>query len=198
MINIKEYDFPDAELLAGNGKDSVVWVPEHFCIVLGQSNEPGKSIHTAAAEEENVPIYKRPSGGETVIISPNTLVMSFVKRNEPLRSPKRFFSLFNGKIIDALVDLGIKNLGQKGISDICIGEKKILGSSIYRNKDLLLYHAVLNISEPVSNMEKYLKHPSREPDYRAGRSHSDFVTSLSAEGYSLSAEEIKSAISIIK
>jgi lipoate-protein ligase A len=197
MIKIKKYDLPDAELLTGNGTDPIVWVPERFCIVLGQSNEPGESIHTAVAEEENIPVYKRPSGGETVILSPNTLVMSFVKRNEPLRSPKRFFSLFNGTIIDSLTSLGVKGLGQKGISDICIGEKKILGSSIYRNKNLLLYHAVLNISEPVSNMEKYLKHPSREPDYRAGRSHADFVTSLAAEGYVLSVEAIRAAISII-
>lgn len=199
MIKIKDYDLPDAELLTGNGNgsDPVVWVPKRFCIVLGQSNEPGESIHTAVVEEENIPVYKRPSGGETVILSPNTLVMSFVKRNEPLRSPKRYFALFNGKIIDALAGLGVKDLGQRGISDICIGEKKILGSSIYRNKDILLYHAVLNISEPVSNIEKYLKHPSREPGYRAGRSHSDFVTSLAAEGYALNAEDIKKAISLI-
>jgi hypothetical protein len=34
-------------------------------------------------------------------------------------------------------------------------------------------------------MEKYLKHPSREPDYRGNRSHKKFVTSLKDEKYSI-------------
>jgi len=199
MIQIKKYDLPDAGLLSGEGSDvdALIWVPSFFCIVLGQSNKPVDSVHVGVVEEGGIPVYKRPSGGETVILSPNTLVISYVKRNEPLRSPRRYFSLVNGKIIEALAGLGVGNLGQKGISDICIGNKKILGSSIYRNKDLLFYHGVLNISEPVSNMEKYLKHPSREPGYRGGRSHSEFVTSLFAEGYRLSAETIKNALSLI-
>ena len=196
MIKIRDYDLPDAELLSGNGSgvDALVWVPSFFCIVLGQSNRPGDSIHVEAAEERGIPIYRRPSGGESVILSPNTLVISYIKRNEPLRSPRRYFSLVNGKIIETLLGLGVRGLGQRGISDICIGDKKILGSSIYRNKDLVFYHGVLNISEPVSNLEKYLKHPPREPEYRGGRSHSEFVTSLFAEGYRIRADAIKKAL----
>ncbi len=198
MIKIKEYDLPDVGLLSGRGSgiDMMVWVPSFFCIVLGQSNRPGDSIHVGVVEAEGIPVYKRPSGGETVILSPDTLVISYVKRNEPLRSPRRYFSLFNGKIVEVLAGLGVGGLGQRGISDICIGNKKILGSSIYRSKDLLFYHGVLNISEPVSSMERYLKHPSREPDYRVGRSHSDFVTSLFVEGYRLSIEAIREALLI--
>jgi lipoate-protein ligase A len=53
---------------------------------------------------------------------------------------------------------------------------------------------VLNLSEPVTCIEKYLRHPVREPDYREKRAHRDFVTSLSQEDYSLDPEQIKSAI----
>jgi lipoate-protein ligase A len=59
---------------------------------------------------------------------------------------------------------GVKNLAMRGISDIAIDGKKILGSSIYRSKDALLYHAVLNFGEPASTFEKHLKYPSKEPD----------------------------------
>ena len=110
-----------------------------------------------------------------------------------MRSPKRYFEMYNEIIIKALHSLGIKGLAQKGISDVCLRDKKVLGSSIYRNKDVLLYQAVLNISESVFSLEKYLKHPPREPNYRDKRSHKDFVTSLTAQGYHLSAEEIKKA-----
>jgi lipoate-protein ligase A len=34
-------------------------------------------------------------------------------------------------------------------------------------------------------MEKYLKHPTKEPDYRKGRSHKDFVSSLKESGYDI-------------
>jgi lipoate-protein ligase A len=105
-----------------------------------------------------------------------------------------YFSLYNGKIIAALRNLGVDDLFQKGISDICIHNKKIAGSSIYRTKDALLFHSVLNVSEPVITIEKYLKYPAREPDYRESRPHRDFVTSLHHEGYRLEAGQIKSAI----
>ena len=192
----KEYHLPDAQLLKDNYSSSgiLVWVPELFCIVLGQSNNSRESINIEQVKKDNIPVYKRPSGGEAVILSPNTLVISFLKRDEPLRSPKRYFGIYNEIIIKALHSLGIQGLAQKGISDVCLKDKKVLGSSIYRNKNVLLYQAVLNISEPVLSLEKYLKHPPREPHYRDKRSHKDFVTSLTAQGYRLSAEKIKKAI----
>ena len=102
--------------------------------------------------------------------------------------------MLNDKIMNALSGLGVQNLSMKGISDISIGNKKILGSSIYLRKNTLFYHAVLNISESVDVISKYLKHPTKEPDYRKGRSHKEFVTSLLSEGYTLSAKQLISAL----
>jgi len=83
-----------------------------------------------------------------------------------------------------------------GISDIAISGKKILGSAIYRSKDALLYHAVLNLGEPATTFERYLRHPSKEPDYRLGRSHSEFVTSLKEKGYNQSYHQLESELSL--
>jgi lipoate-protein ligase A len=58
----------------------------------------------------------------------------------------------------------------------------------------LIYQAVLNVSEDPILFEKYLRHPRREPDYRSGRSHSEFVTSLKAEGYNFAPGELIGAI----
>jgi len=60
----------------------------------------------------------------------------------------------------------------------------------------LLYHAVLNLGEPASTFERYLKHPSKEPDYRKGRSHSDFVTSLKEKGYANGAHHMENMLSL--
>lgn len=172
----------------------MVWEPGVLCIVLGQSDQIDQSVYVERVEVDGVPVYKRPSGGETVVLSPGTLVVSILKRGDGLRSPRIYFNAYNKKIIRALGGLGIKNLSTNGISDICIDNQKILGSSIYRNKDRVLYHGVLNRAESVDVIERYLKHPVREPEYRAGRSHKDFVTSLVQQGYQFTGEEIRSTL----
>jgi lipoate-protein ligase A len=90
--------------------------------------------------------------------------------------------------------LGIENLNSKGISDLSIGDKKIMGSSMYLKGNDLFYHAVLNVSEEVSLISKYLKHPKKEPDYRKGRPHNEFVTSLHAEGYYIDVDVIMDSV----
>jgi lipoate-protein ligase A len=37
---------------------------------------------------------------------------------------------------------------------------------------------VLNVAESVECINKYIRHPKREPDYRKGRNHNEFVTSI--------------------
>jgi lipoate-protein ligase A len=194
-MEIKTYDLPDIELLedASSIYRCMVWEPEFFCIVLGQSNRIEDAVIVENVEKDGIFVYKRPSGGETVVLSPNTLVISILQRGQGLRSPRLYFNSYSEKIIEALRGLGIGDLSFKGISDICLGDRKILGSSIYRNKDMVFYHAVLNRAESVEMMERYLEHPPREPEYREGRSHRDFVTSLARGGYDFSGEELRQA-----
>lgn len=193
---LNDYDLPDIALLESDptAYRCMVWEPGFLCIVLGQSNKPERSVFMERAAAGGVPVYKRPSGGETVVLSPKTLCISALQPETRLKSPKLYFNAYNEKIIRALLHLGVENVRADGISDICIGEKKILGSSIYRNKNRVLYHAVLNRAESVDTIEYYLKHPPREPEYRSGRSHSDFVTSLEKEGYGFSPLELKQTL----
>ncbi len=187
-----DYNLPDEALLKDTESvyRAMVWEPPLLFIVLGQSNEMEASVFMENAKADGIPVLKRPSGGETVILSPKTIVISVLKRGDPLTSPRLYFESYNQKIIQSLENLGISNLRTDGISDICIGDKKILGSSIYRNKDLVLYHAVLNRAESPALMERYLKHPLREPKYRQNRSHASFVTSLENEGYEFSGNDL--------
>jgi lipoate-protein ligase A len=168
----------------------MVWQPAMTVIVLGQSNQAETAVHTEIALADGVMIYKRPTGGQTVILTPRTLVISVRLISEKLDNPLVYFKRINNVIIKSLTNLGIENLNEKGISDIAIGEKKILGSSIYRKRNMVFYHAVLNISEDPEFIGRYLKHPSREPDYRIGRKHEDFVTSIHLAGYPIKAELI--------
>lgn len=174
--------------------DFFVWNPDKTYIVLGRANKAEDSVYIKTAQENNVEILKRPSGGESVILSSKTIVISVKLTIKNYLNTHKYFKIINKQIISALHNLGIKNLNMKGISDISIGEMKILGSSIYRKSDTLFYHAVLNVSESTKEIEKYLKHPEREPDYRIGRSHNEFVTSLKNETYTLEIADLKDEI----
>lgn len=165
-----------------------------MAIVLGRSNKAEKSLNAAEVRKNNIPVYKRPSGGESVILSPDSLVVSAIGSFKAYKKPIDFFNYCNKLIIDALNQMGVKNLGQKGISDISIGHKKILGSSMYKHPERWFYHAVLNINIDPKLMGRYLAHPSREPDYRRGRSHEEFVTSLKIEGYDIDILKLRKKI----
>ena len=191
----KTYDLPDAALLDDESSyRCMVWEPGFVAVILGQANNLEESVYPEALAADQVPVYKRPSGGESVVLSPKTLVISILKRGDKLRSPRTYFQRYNQGIIDALAQLGVEDLRCEGISDICIGKMKILGSSIYRNKDVVMYHAVLNRGESAETFERYLKHPTREPGYRSGRSHAEFVTSLEERGYRFNSLDIRRAI----
>jgi len=183
MINISEYCIPDIKLLEKNNKRFSIWIPDKTYVVLGASNQPEESLFAENVKLDNITVMKRASGGQTVLLTPNNLIISVVFDGNEMLNPKEIFQCTNSLIIDALEETGITGLSLTGISDIAISGKKILGSAIYRNKDMLLYHAVLNLGEPASTFEKYLKYPPKEPDYRNGRKHIDFVSSLKENGF---------------
>lgn len=196
-METRKYDLPDHVLIDADATSNgwMVWQPESSLIVLGQSNQAETAVHMELAEAEGIPVYKRNTGGQTVILTPRTIVISVRLISDKLDNPQVYFKRINRAIIEAITGLGLSDLHEKGISDIAIGDKKILGSSIYRKRSLVFYHAVLNISETPEFIGRYLKHPVREPDYRIGRRHEDFVTSLHAEGYLLTPEQVRQALS---
>ena len=189
-VEVKPYDLPDAALFGGTGNDMLVWQPADTVIVLGQSNTPEKSLVLENVGSDRIPVTKRPTGGEAVILTPRMAVITVAREFREMVRSKEFFMEVNAMILDILSDLGVKNYGTRGISDITIGNRKILGSSMHRRENRLVYHAVLNIGEDPSIFERYLRHPSREPDYRLNRSHGEFVTSLQNEGYNINYHDI--------
>lgn len=195
QIIVKNYNLPDFDIFENQDDYSFfIWRPENTSLVLGQSNHPESSLITQNVLQDQIPVYKRPSGGETVILTKNMLVISVAFRVQSLQNPKIYFDKINQGIIQALESQGVRGLYQRGISDISIDHKKILGSSIYRTTEKMFYHAVLNISENIDTISKYIAHPAKEPDYRQGRTHKEFVTSLSEAGYTLSHNLLTQAI----
>jgi lipoate-protein ligase A len=180
MLNKDKYNLPDIELLNRDevGLNYIVWQPDKTYAVLGASNKADTSLNLPEINEDGVEVVQRPSGGEAVLLTPKTLVISFYQVSSDKINPKEYFHFINHIIVRALEAQGFTDLSVRGISDICIGEKKILGCSIYRYKHGIFYQSVLNVAEDPKLFSRYLKHPQREPDYRLGRNHHEFVTTL--------------------
>ena len=195
MLNHSQYNLFDISILnSPKAVDFCIWQPKQKYIVLGRANKAEDAVFVEKAKNDNIEILIRPSGGGTVILTPHTLVIALKISVKTGLNVHKYFRIINSQIILALSKLGIDKLSLKGISDIAINDKKILGSSMYKRKDAIFYHAVLNISEPVETIEEYLKYPDREPDYRNGRSHINFVTSIRDENYNLQQNQISESI----
>jgi len=196
MINTSEYNLPDIDLLKKKTNQFLIWIPDKVYIVLGASNNPMEALNMENVKKDNITVLKRPSGGQTVILTPNNIIIAVAFFDRKTMHPKDVFQQINKLIISTIEHTGIHDLSLMGISDIAISGKKILGSAIYRSKEALLYHAVLNLGEPSVTFERYLKHPSKEPDYRQGRSHTEFVTSLKEKGYTKSYHHLENELSL--
>ena len=199
MENLKTvfYNLPDQQVLESEKKlDFLVWQPDRTYLVLGRSNEAVKSLVAEAVDADKVQVLKRPSGGEAVLLSPNMLVIALKVPLYMVKKAHDVFVIANDIIKEALAKEGIQNITSRGISDICIGEQKILGSAIFKKPDSVFYHAVLNISEDINLIDRYLQHPKREPEYRKGRNHLTFVSSIHKEAYLVDTISLKHQIEL--
>ncbi len=186
------YHLPDLKIITNETADNyIIWQPDKKYIVLGRSNDINEAVNPDTATNDNIEIIKRHSGGQTVLLTEKMLIIASKTEDHKLQNPKVYFELFNKKIINALTNAGIKNLFTKGISDITIDDKKIVGSAIYRKDTMVFFHAVLNVSENPDIFAKYLKMPHKQPEYRQNRPHQEFITSLLNEGYVIDIQLLK-------
>lgn len=198
MIKVLDYCLPDIRLLEKGTNQVLIWIPDKVYIVLGASNNVNNALNVENVCQDKITVLKRPTGGQAVVLTPNNIIISAVFFDQNTLHPKEVFQHINKQIISVIEKMGIHNLSLMGIFDIVISGRKVLGSAIYKNKNALMYHAVLNIGEPTTTFERYLKYPAREPDYRAGRTHTEFITSLKEKGYTKSIHQFgKRTISVI-
>lgn len=159
-------------------------------VVLANSNQADVEANVEFCNQNNIAILKRKGGGGTVLLGPGCLILTFAFLAKDVFNNQRYFSLINQTWIDALYSVGLKGLHQRGHSDIAHGEKKIAGTSLFRKKHLVVYQGSLLVNVDFDYVAFALKHPSKEPNYRAGRSHRDFLTSTSELGLALSCEQL--------
>lgn len=181
MTSLKNFDWDD-DLLAATKRDGKprarVYRPSQVSVVLGRGSKLELEVNVDAALEANVPLLRRRGGGCSVVLDPGNVIVSCTLPLPGLGGTTRAFRTISQWIIDALGKTGVPNVHQEGISDLALGMRKIGGACIFRSKDLLYYTTTLLFKPDLDLVERLLKHPPREPDYRAERKHRAFMGSL--------------------
>ncbi|MBI5060658.1 hypothetical protein HZB60_12865 [candidate division KSB1 bacterium] len=190
------YDLPDAELLLESVQAArcLVWQPPHTCVVIGRGSHLEAEVCGDAAAADAVPLYQRPTGGCAVLLTPLMFVASFGLYTTDQLPSAEYFARFARLLIRSLESLGVRELAFRGISDIALRDRKLAGTALYRNRERVFYHAIINAGGSTELMERYLLFPPRTPDYRRNRPHSEFVTSLAEHGYAPSLAQFSAAV----
>lgn len=175
-------------------------------IILGRTCEPVQNLqqeylngitvsHRKAVWNGDLPMLcRRASGGGTVIHGPGNLNYSIflpLKQHPGMFGVRESYHKLLGIIKKVLQIQGI-SCEMEGDSDLVLvhedgGSKKISGNSQFRKYGIVTHHGTLvTRRDLIQSAAKYLRHPPKEPSYRAGRGHSEFMSAL-PESFDLSA-----------
>lgn len=141
-----------------------------------------------------MPLLRRRGGGCAVVLDPGNLVCSLVLPLAGVGEITRAFAVISEVMIATLAAVGIADVRQEGVSDLVVGQQKLGGSCIWRTRGLVYYSTTLLVDPQIELIERYLPHPPREPEYRRGRVHRDFLTSLRALGHTTSADALAAVL----
>ncbi|HEX2931506.1 MAG TPA: biotin/lipoate A/B protein ligase family protein [Candidatus Binatia bacterium] len=157
-----------------------VWEPTTHFVVLGHSNRLRTETNQAACAENKIPILRRISGGGAVMQGPGCVNYSLILdihahglRN--IRDAFRYVLQRHSQFIDALS--GAKT-SIEGISDLVVAGRKFSGNAQYRKSRFVLVHGTFLLRFDLSLIDRHLKIPAKQPDYRLNRPHLEFLINL--------------------
>jgi lipoate---protein ligase len=166
-----------------------LWEWPSPAVILGAGCRLEADVDEPACGSADVPILRRGSGGGTVLLGPGCLLYSLIlsqDRAPQLGQVRSSYAWILQYIIDALVPLGV-DLRRAGTSDLVLGERKVSGNAQQRKRTHLLHHGTLLCGFNLAEVERFLRLPKRQPEYRSQRSHQDFLGNLPIEAATLRA-----------
>ena len=167
--------------LAGRPTETLrLWEPLAPMVVVGRSSRIDAEVRRGACRQRGIPIVRRASGGAAVVTGPGCLmyglVLSYQRRPE-LRMIDRAHRFVLGRIASALRPL-VPGVTCRGTSDLAVSDLKFSGNSVRCKRDHFLYHGTILYNFGLDLIDRCLTIPPRQPDYRNGRAHGDFLANL--------------------
>lgn len=156
-------------------------------VVLGLTQALVEEVHEDVCAEDGVPILRRASGGGCVLQGAGCLNFALIleRGSHPdLALIRSSYQYILGRVSSALATVGLETRIE-GISDLTLRGRKVSGNAQRRRKRFLLHHGTLLHGADLGLIVRYLKEPTKRPDYRADREHLEFVGNLPASPDSL-------------
>ncbi len=174
----------DAEMLGAAATRSIaafrVWRTDSPAVVVGKAVEVEREVDVDYCRESGTAIVRRDSGGRSVWIGPGTLQYAFAlpyalsPELGGIASAKRFC---NRLLLDAFDPAHAVTEDVSG--DLVVGANKVGGLALRRVRSAMLLHGTILVGADLEIIARALRHPEKEPAYRRGRPHCEFLANLS-------------------
>ena len=164
----------------GFGESFRIWEPKEYFVVLGRACQVEEDCLKDNCDADNVRLIRRISGGGTILQGPGCINFSMVlsyESNEAYKGIRSSYRYILGNISE-----GFKHNGHKieffPVSDLAFQKRKISGNAQARKRSFFLHHGTFLYGFDINKISRYLKYPSREPEYRKRRSHAEFLVNV--------------------
>lgn len=169
----------EALLRIGQGSWCLINRGAPQAIVMGVSGKAEAWIDLSALAANPIPVIQRYSGGGTVVIGPDTLLVSFIMSQESLPHvapyPESLLK-WSSSLYEPLFAASPHPFARIE-QDYTLGGKKCGGNAQYLAKGRWVHHTSWLWNYTPAQMG-YLLSPPKQPTYRQGRGHLDFLTPL--------------------
>jgi len=133
-----------------------IWIQDK-ALVIGYGQKPEDEVNLDIAEEVDIPIVRRQSGGGTVYHDLGNINISLYIP-ERIMNISKIYRLGSKYILNTLEKLSLKAYIENR-NDIVIEGYKVSGSSIWIRREATLYHATLLVESNIELLMKLLKPP---------------------------------------
>jgi lipoate---protein ligase len=167
----------------GAGPVLRIWESPELVVVLGASGRWSEDIDVEACQADGVGIARRSSGGGTVLIGPGALSAAVVLPVD-LAPGLEAVDVAQRFVLEQFAQ-GLKEINPQievlGSGDLVLGGRKFAGSAQRRLRRHFLVHVSILYAFPIDRIGRYLHMPRRQPEYRQGRPHEEFLTNLEVD-----------------
>jgi lipoate---protein ligase len=156
------------------------WEPADFAVVLGASRRLQADVQVDECRADGVPILRRTSGGGTVVVGPGTLNITVILPESAapgLSTVQGAHHYVLDRIARSVRSAG-PTVALDGLGDLVIEGRKCGGSAQRRLRHWFMVHCSILNDFPIERIVRYLTIPSRQPAYRQGRNHRDFLRNV--------------------
>ncbi len=165
------------------------WESSAYFVALGYTNRAATETDEEECARRAIPILRRATGGGTVLQGAGCLNYALVERIE--RGQSLNVSATNDFVMScvrgALNSLLGGDVEWQGHTDLTWRGRKFSGNAQKRKARHFLFHGTLLLDFDLELVQSVLRLPSKEPDYRAHRTHREFIGNVPLERETLKA-----------